>query len=75
MPKSLNDTLWRTRQGSSPVEQQKDDAAPLAPAQTLSLEQIAALPVKRPSRIEARRARLRRPIGACVSADVLGGRG
>jgi hypothetical protein len=73
MARNLNQDLWRTRQGEAPADEHD---APLAPSQPETFEQIAARPVKsRVSDLSKRRTVLRRqPIGACVSAYVIGGR-
>jgi|GEM_PF-4129762 len=80
MRKNLNDTLWRTRQDGREREPPRpaEPAAPLVPEQ-IDYGALGNAPPKDLGSLSERTQRLRAmrrpPLGACVTTDVLGGKG
>lgn len=79
MRKSLNDTLWRTRQDGieSRSARSAQSAAPLVPEQ-IDYAALGNAPPKNLGALSERAQRLRSmrrpPLGACVTAEILGGK-
>lgn len=78
MRKNLNDTLWRTRQDPAEAKDKPaEPAAPLVPAQ-IDYAALGNAPPKNLGALSERALRLRHmrrpPLGACVTAEILGGK-
>lgn len=79
MRKNLNDTLWRTRQDGreASLSQPAQPTAPLVPEQ-IDYAALGNAPPKNLGALSERAIRLRSmrrpPLGACVTAEVLGGK-